>query len=98
MGEAKWREMLRQFDASGDTVDAFCKREGVAKSTFQRWRSRMIDGATRPSASAPGKRTVEPSQAGFFDLGALSLPSAGAGRLELTLDLGGGVTLRVARG
>jgi hypothetical protein len=37
-------------------------------------------------------------QAAFVDLGMLSLPSASTARVELTLDLGGGVTLRVARG
>lgn len=98
MGEAKWRELLREFDAGGDTAEEFCRREGVAKSTFQRWRSRMVDSAAQTSANAPGKRTPKSLQAGFLDLGALSLPSGGAGRLELTLDLGGGVTLRVARG
>ena len=36
--------------------------------------------------------------AGFVDLGALCAAPGDAGRLELTLDLGGGVTLRVVRG
>jgi len=98
LGEAKWRELLREFDASSDTIDGFCKRVGVAESTFQRWRSRLAAGTTRPPSSASSKRMAQASPAGFLDLGALSLPSAGAGRLELTLDLGGGVTLRVARG
>lgn len=101
LGEAKWRELLSRFDASSDTVEAFCKREGVAKSSFHRWQSLMAAGA--PVARA-ARRTQQPRQVGFVDLGMLSLPSAtsgstgSAGRLELTLDLGGGVTLRVARG
>ena len=107
LGEAKWRELLSRFDAGRDTVEAFCKREGVAKSSFHRWQSLMAAGA--PVARA-ARRGPQPRQAGFVDLGMLSLPSATsggtgstgstgrAGRLELTLDLGGGVTLRVARG
>lgn len=98
LGEAKWRELLSRFDAGSDTVEAFCRREGVTKSSFQRWRSRT-------AAAAPVARAARQSRhAGFVDLGMLSLPSGksgssgSAGRLELTLDLGGGVTLRVARG
>jgi len=40
----------------------------------------------------------EAPHSGFVDLGALCAPTPGAGRLELTLDLGGGITLRVVRG
>lgn len=97
LGETKWRELLSRFDAGGETIEEFCKREGVAKSSFQRWRLRTAAGAAQPvSRSAP--RTPQPTQAGFLDLGALSLPSGSAGRLELRLDLGGGVTLCVTRG
>ena len=96
LGEAKWRELLSRFDAGSDTVEVFCKREGVTKSSFQRWRSLIAAGAPVGKAA---KRTQQPVQpAGFVDLGMLTLPSASTARVELTLDLGGGVTLRVARG
>ena len=97
MGEAKWRELLSRFDAGRDTVDVFCKREGVTKSSFQRWRARTADTSTPPVERAT-ERIRPAMQAGFVDLGELSLPSSSTGRLEITLDLGGGVTLRVARG
>lgn len=101
LGEAKWRELLSRFDAGSDTVEVFCRRHGVTKSSFQRWRSRTADGA---SGAVPAQEGLQRRQAGFVDLGLLSRPSGqsgssgSAGRLELTLDLGGGVTLRVARG
>ena len=99
LGETKWRELLRQFDEGGDTIDVFCKREGVAKSSLQRWRSRIGGSAVPRSASAAGDRMPGPAHAGFVDLGGLRLPLvASTDRLEITLDLGGGVTLRVARG
>ncbi len=99
LGEAKWRELLTRFNAGSDTIDAFCKREGIANSSFHRWRSRMEDSTTQRSATAVNQRMPKPMQTGFVDLGALRLPSAAtSGRLEITLDLGGGVTLRVARG
>ena len=83
----------------GRTDDVFCKREGVVKSSFQRWRARIGDGAMPRAASAAGERMPEPSRAGFVDLGGLSLPlTASSARLEITLELGSGVTLRLVRG
>lgn len=96
LGEAKWRELLSRFDAGSDTVEVFCKREGVTKSSFQRWRSLIAAGA--PVGKAAAQRTQQPTHAGFVDLGMLSLPPTSTARVEFTLDLGGGVTLRVARG
>lgn len=96
LGEAKWRELVGRFDASDETVDAFCKREGVTKSSFQRWRARVAERDA--TAAAAAQRPQRPMQTGFVDLGMMKLPAASGARLELTLDLGGGVTLRVARG
>jgi hypothetical protein len=96
LGEAKWRELLSRFDAGSETVEVFCKREGVTKSSFQRWRSLIAAGAPIGKAAQQTQQPMQ--QAGFVDLGMLSLPSASTARVELTLDLGGGVTLRVARG
>jgi putative transposase len=101
MGERGWREVLRRFDAEGATVAEFCRREGVSQSSLQRWRARL--------ASAPGgaagderKKSGEPQQAaadGFVDLGALGASEVSAQpRLELKLDLGGGLTLQLMRG
>ena len=89
----KWRELVGRFDASGDTVEACCNREGVIKSSFQRWCGRVADGDATAASAAQ-----QPTQAGFVALGMMKLPAASGARLKLTLDLGGGVTLRVARG
>jgi hypothetical protein len=96
LGEAKWRELLERFEASRDTVEAFCRREGVTKSSFQRWRLRIADGGAPMALAA--QRPQLPVQAGFVDLGMMNVASGSTARLELTLDLGGGVTLRVVRG
>ena len=93
LGEAKWRELVGRFDASGETVEVFCNREGVTKSSFQRWRARVADGDATAASAAQ-----RPMHTGFVDLGMMNLPAASGARLELTLDLGGGVMLRVARG
>jgi hypothetical protein len=93
LGEAAWRELLRRFERGDETVEAFCAREGVSKSTFNRWRSRGITSRVPAAVSK-----ITPTSAGFVDLGALRTSSSDAGRLELTLDLGGGITLHVVRG
>ena len=100
LGEAAWRELLQRFERGDETVEAFCQREGVSKSTFTRWRSRGLAPASETISFMPiASKTSTKPQAGFVDLGALCPPAAaGAGRLELTLDLGSGITLRVVRG
>jgi len=84
-----WREVLTRFAASGLEVEAFCAHEGVSVSSLRRWRSLLADdvshGADLP---APGEQT------GFVDAGLLGA----GGRLELRLDLGGGVILHLSRG
>lgn len=88
----EWRAVLGQFKDSGQTEAAFCASACVSVASLQRWR-RLLDGdsgRSRPVGTTPG----------FIDLGTLvpaqGLPSPS--RLELTLDLGGGVVLRLARG
>jgi transposase-like protein len=39
--EKQWTEILRRFEASGEGLQQFCRREGVALSSFQRWRQRL---------------------------------------------------------
>jgi hypothetical protein len=67
----------------------------VSKSTFNRWRSL---GITAKAWTPPTSPKTAPTNAGFVDLGALRAPPSDAGRLELTIDLGSGITLRVVRG
>lgn len=85
---AQWRAVFERFGAGGLGVVAFCEREGNSVSSFRRWRSLLADAAPDgDGADAPR---------GFVDAGVLG-PS-GAGRLELRLDLGGGVVLHLVRG
>ena len=39
--KAQWTEILRQFESSGLSSSEFCRREGLASSSFQRWRRRL---------------------------------------------------------
>ncbi len=95
-GAEEWRGLLSRFSASRLSVAAFCRREGVCKATFYRWRRQLGRAVERDLSCDLG--------AGFVDLGTLKParpPEEApllAGRLELKLDLGGGLILHLVRG
>ena len=91
-----WRAVVARFAQSGMTEEAFCEGEGVSAKLFHRWR--MKRGKAMPRAVVDKSARVAPSpssSAGFVDLGPLK---DGGSKLEMRLDLGGGVLLHVVRG
>jgi hypothetical protein len=98
----RWREVMLRFGDAGTTVNEFCTREGLNKSSFYRWRERLGSGGdvgvAAPRRSGQSELAVQPTAAGFIDLGHLvgANRDTGAG-LELRLDLGGGVVLQIVR-
>jgi putative transposase len=89
-----WRAVVARFGQSGLTEEAFCEREGVGLKLFHRWRVKRSSAVARAVVDKPA-RVLPSSTAGFVDLGALK---DGGSRLEMRLDLGGGVLLHVVRG
>lgn len=88
----QWQAVFERFDASGLGVVPFCEREGISVSSFRRWRSLLAD----ETPGAPGAGDGAEAPRGFVDAGVLGL--GGAGRLELKLELGGGMVLHLVRG
>jgi len=89
--EATWRELFARQAASGMTSSEFCRREGINKNVFHRWRVALLGtGAVR----AVRTKVARPEPTSFIDLGSLSQPST---RWEVRLDLGQGMVLSVAR-
>lgn len=91
----EWQAVLGRFAASGLSVAAFCRQESLTPASFYRWRALLAQGRDQvaPIASVPD----------FVDLGMQgSAPghneSRHAGRLELKLELGGGLVLHLVRG
>ncbi len=39
--ESEWREILAEFESSGLSHAAFCKRDGIAEASFAKWRLRL---------------------------------------------------------
>lgn len=79
---SEWRSILADFRRSGLSIEAFCDRESLSKSSFRRWRERLAEAA--PTASP----------ASFVELAAPS-PSADPGSWTVELELPSGIVLRV---
>ncbi len=98
-----WRDLFGRHAGSGRTIMEVCRLEGVSTHSYRRWKARL-EGVPEGHvpAAAPvtrSKKVVPTGTMPFVDLGTLGAPPApAAGRLELRLDLGGGVTLHVVRG
>ena len=92
----QWQALIGRQAGSGLSVADFCRRESISTASFYRWR-RLLGGGLEQAT--PCEPTSD-----FVDLGLLNRgseedeASAPAGRLELTLDLGGGVVLHLVRG
>lgn len=91
-----WREMLERFSDSGLSVPAFCERESISEGSFYRWRAILQRGSAhkRQQPMVTAKPTSN-AAAPFVDLGTLT---PGSSRVELRVDLGGGVLLQLVRG
>lgn len=98
LGERAWRDLLARHAGGGESVSAFCLREGLSPNSFRRWRARLASSAPDSAPREAVSVSSRPSARGFVDLGLLGGTSAPASRLEFTLDLGGGITLHMVRG
>jgi transposase-like protein len=99
LSEETWREVFERFAGSGESVTRFCKREGLHTSSFQRWRQRLSAPAAtqmRTPAQQPREANRKAPVASFIEMGAVAAADP-AGRLEVRLDLGGGLVLQLVR-
>jgi Transposase len=96
-GERAWRELVERFDDAGVTVEEFCRREGVSQSSLHRWRSLLATTRSQPAVDRDD-RPQKPAASQFVDLGALCGTVGDTGRLQIKLDLGGGIVLQLTRG
>ena len=84
-----WRVIFAEQASSGLTQQAFCDREGIAVSTFTRWRQRL----SAPNVAEQGTAFIELPRSVDPDHTDRS-PDAG---LALRLELGPGVVLELRR-
>jgi len=103
--KSQWRARLERFAGAKQSVRAFCAAEAVSEPAFFHWRKRLSgqDDVAPPRVGAR-KRAV-----GFVDAGVarvrptpMSMPGGSlaaslAAGLEVQIDLGAGVLLRILR-
>jgi hypothetical protein len=78
---AEWRKIFDRFETSGLSEAVFCRREGIAKGSFSRWKHCFRASEGEKAAFIEVPPPVQPSSA-FLE----------AGEMELVLP--GGVCLR----
>lgn len=40
---AEWQELVEKQEQSGLSIGAFCKRKGVARTSFDKWKNRLSE-------------------------------------------------------
>lgn len=108
----EFREQQVRYEASGKSVTAFCRSEGVAESTFYQRRARLNGG--KRAAPRSGPTATRKERTGFIDAGPMVIavpgeaglragcamreaPAEPGGGVEVRLELGGGLVLFVRR-
>lgn len=81
--EVQWQEIFSAYEASGLSQAAFCRREGLALSTFQ-YHRRRGRAAAEPAGEDPA----------VIDLGTLAGDRPGDWEVEIALGDGVSLTLR----
>ena len=98
----QWSAVMAQFGQSGLSVPRYCKQMGMSQSNFYRQRS-LLSG-NKPAAAK--RKSARVNRHGFVDLGALGdgaeMPTkvdslAISERINVRVELGGGVVLQITR-
>jgi len=86
-----WQERLESFKASGLSIDVFCLKEGVSRTTFHRWKDQLQDGIPKSMVAEKAAREKAESAEGaaFVPISLkaspveIELPNGGIVRLPL---------------
>ena len=100
--QAVWHERVRRQAGSGQSIAEFCRREGITAASFYMWRGRHRRRAEAARGKAAAASRLPTS---FIDVGTMverpgvadAVAGAPVGRIELRIDLGGGMVLQLVR-
>lgn len=85
--EQEWREVFTRFEQSGQSIEQFCTQQGLALSTFNRWRHRLRTQRHKAIQGSP--------EAVFVELSTADTPRAEVSAWDVELELGKGIFLRL---
>ena|SRR5690554_2950548 len=84
---SQWHEIMTRFSASSMSAAAFCRSNGLAYGSFQRWRQKLSTSAEKPDQEAP--------PADWLPIHLTDTNDKQEGAWEIELMLPGGVQLRM---
>ncbi len=97
--ESFWRDHETRRRADGASVADYCEANGLARSTFQRWVSRLAGGSARRVCRSVGTAQEKAPAAGFLSMPIRSpaaTPEPQASRsAQIEIDAGDGATVRL---
>jgi len=83
----EWCELFVRFEQSGQTIEQFCAGQGLALSTFNRWRQRLRTQCREEPQGSP--------EAVFVELSRGDALCAVVTAWDVELELGKGMFLRL---
>jgi len=86
--KGEWREVFTRFEQSDQTIEQFCTQQGLALSTFNRWRHKLRTQCHKAIQGSPEAVFVELTTS---DAPPTVLPPA----WDVELELGTGIFLRL---
>ena len=95
----EWQERLKRFEASGLSIDAFCRQEDVGRSTFMDWLQTLKKEPRRQAAMEGETRSVERPAFVPVTVNAnmIEILLPGGGRVRLSAGIDRAVLLDVIR-
>ena len=98
LSRQRWRELVNEHRASGLSVDAFCKQQGLATSTFFNWARRFKSEPTSAAAQASADAAFVELEAPPASPITKADASATSATSPIELVLPNGLVLRVGHG
>ena len=95
----EWQERLKRFEASGLSIDAFCRQEDVGRPTFMDWLRTLKKEPLRQAAVAGETRSAKTPAFAPVTVNAhmIEILLPGGGRVRLSAGIDRAVLLDVIR-
>ena len=90
---AQWHQIVEAQQASGLSAPKFCNEKNIAYPSFMNWRKKLTDTPSKPEDKLATFIELTPQP--DIDPSAASSPDAQS--LNIELDLGAGIHLRITR-
>ena len=96
---SEWQERLKRFEASGLSIDAFCRQEDVGRATFMDWLQTLKKKPSRQAAAEGETRSAKIPAFAPVTVNAhmIEILLPGGGRVRLSAGIDRAVLLDIIR-